>query len=590
MITNKVGSHTPQATPSLPAPTSPPSSIYSLPKDLVHLVKQYLPQESRHFLSETCKQIRSCANLTLSLKGKSHEGKSVLAVLSRTSSLIETIDCSYEDPTLTSCILQLLSKTPFPQLKSLNLSASNISSKELKAILEKCPNIESLNLNVCKRVGQEDFPGLAPLLSNLHTLSLNDCYIDTPGLCAIAEHCTSLKHLSLANCHHITEEGFSALANTKSSLLSLDLEGNLTLTGSVLVQIIKKHGQTLQTLNLEGCPSIDQRCYSSIGQHCLSLINLNLARSKISGDDLKAILEKCPNIESLNLNVCKRVGQEDFPGLAPLLSNLHTLSLNDCYIDTPGLCAIAEHCTSLKHLSLANCHHITEEGFSALANTKSSLLSLDLEGSPTLTGSVLVQITKKHGQTLENLTLSSCRLVDQASFSSISEDCPNLISLNLSFNATIDTEVIQSIASNCPKIEDLDLSDCAEVDDNTIKVLATNSKNLQRLALDSSSITDQALFSLGDNASRLHTVELYSCEEITNSGVLYLAQHCPLQKIDLTYCTELSQQDINQVIAHSSRLREIMLLNGQKLRYEEIALRRAALSLVEIAQSSMQKL
>jgi len=114
-----------------------------------------------------------------------------------------------------------------PDLRVLWLGHSyQIGDGPLRGIVEKCSNLQSLDLTCCRAISDEGAARLAAL-SGLTSLSLRQCHgVGDTTLAAIGASLTNLTSLDLADCYNVTDDGLANIAKG-CPLTSLDVSVHL---------------------------------------------------------------------------------------------------------------------------------------------------------------------------------------------------------------------------------------------------------------------------------------------------------------------------------------------------------------------------
>jgi len=109
----------------------------------------------------------------------------------------------------------------FPFLRTLQLPFCNMSSEDLKAIANGCPNLEVLRIDSNRSIENSGVSAICRSDSKLEFLNLlNIPYLSDPALIALAE-LPALKTLYIGVMHEATENGLMAFARGRSAT-SLD--------------------------------------------------------------------------------------------------------------------------------------------------------------------------------------------------------------------------------------------------------------------------------------------------------------------------------------------------------------------------------
>lgn len=150
----------------------------------------------------------------------------------------------------------------------------NFSGKEGK-LLELVPHGDAEKEQLCQRFDRFILSGEAANSKILDQVfeSCNFCNID---------------HLSLSNTN-ISEEALVFFSRKNNKLKHLDLSFSKYISIVAIEQLVNKSGQTLQRLNLAGCPLLKGKDIVDIINGCPNLEELNLGSLKITANDLIVI-------------------------------------------------------------------------------------------------------------------------------------------------------------------------------------------------------------------------------------------------------------------------------------------------------------
>jgi uncharacterized protein YjbI with pentapeptide repeats len=179
-------------------------------------------------------------------------------------------------------------------------------------LLEKCPNLQQIDLGSTEITG-EGFNSEAIKLEKLHEIHMFWCTkLTDEYLKMLLEKCPNLQKLNLSDTK-ITGEGFNSAAIKLENLHEIHISYCNNLTDDHLKRLIEKCPD-LQKINLSGADITGQ----AFDSHDIKLENLH--EIDISGCNnltdkyLKILLEKSPNLRTLNLS-CTNITQAGFDSL-----------------------------------------------------------------------------------------------------------------------------------------------------------------------------------------------------------------------------------------------------------------------------------
>lgn len=418
-------------------------------------------------------------------------------------------------PRVTDAALSAVSAAVGDALRSVDLSRSRFfTGAGLAALVAGCRNLTELDLSNATELRDAAAAAIADA-RNLERLWLGRCKLITDiGIGCIAVGCPKLKLISLKWCLGIGDLGVGLVAVKCKEIRSLDLS-YLPITNKCLPALLKL--QYLEELNLEGCFGINDDGLVAINQGSSSLKALDMSSCQsVSHVGLSSLTAGTGCLQQLTLAYGSAVTAD--VGLSlQRLSKLQSLKLDGCQVTRAGLQAIGNCCFSLKELSLSKCLGVTDEGLSSIVKKQKQLRKLDITCCRKITYDSVAHIANCC-KSLTSLKMESCTLVPREAFILIGQRCHLLEELDLTDNE-IDDEGLRSI-SNCSKLASLKLGICLN-------------------------ITDKGLILIGDRCPKLLELDLYRAMEITDSGIQAIACGCRgLEIINMAYCKDITDTSL----------------------------------------------
>ena len=164
------------------------------------------------------------------------------------------------------------------------------------------------------------------------------------------------------------------------------------------LQSVATHCRFIEHLNIEYCFAVSDAAIRRVAESCLNLQFVDLSWTKITDDSVVSFCKHCPQLKVILLNGCDllteaaifaiaerlpgltRIGLSEFLALTTTtveklvlacrdLEHISLGSFANSNIGNATLEKIAEHCSKLKELWVANCHDVTWEGLAAVAKT-----------------------------------------------------------------------------------------------------------------------------------------------------------------------------------------------------------------------------
>lgn len=292
-----------------------------------------------------------------------------------------------------------------PRLRELTVKfCDGLTSTVFRALMENCPQLQSLNVEGSRVCDRECFLLIAGFL-HLRHLNLSHCnFLDDVGLITITKQCRSLEYLDIDGITDIHDNSIVFLAeNLSFSLVYLFLDGEKLSDASYqslrACTRIKKLGvsfcEKMTDKGLLGILDLKQLTWLKLRKGC-----------QLTPEGLRSLFEdaRLPQLAYVNLGECSQ-------------------------LDDSVLEAMAKCCPLLKHLSLHWCWEVTDAGIRAIIKQCPCLQVLDLVGVVQLTGAV---------------------------FSSVPTDLPNLMILDLEQCNDVDDSHLQAVVNQIPSLRVFD--------------------------------------------------------------------------------------------------------------------------------------
>ena len=141
----------------------------------------------------------------------------------------------------------------------------------------------------------------------------------------------------------------------------------------------------------------------------------------------------------------------------------------------------------------------------------------------------------------------------------ISDHCPNLISLDLSYSDVGD-DAVSEVVRNCPHLTSLAVTGCSAVSDRALSTIALHASRLESLSLGlCAKITDRGVQTIARKLKRLRELSLAACSAVTNVGVSIVCEQlgAVLESLDLSGLKNLTDFDTEDVARHCLALRHL---------------------------------
>jgi len=239
---------------------------------------------------------------------------------------------------------------------------------------------------------------------------------------------------------------------------------------------------------------------------CPSIWKINLFHSDITNDGIKT-LSTLSNLTYFCLDACNGgIHLESIPRKCHKLKHFETPFLWKLTDDI--IILLGQNCHDLQILHIRCCELITDNSIMSLVNKCHQLVSLDFYGVKLLTNLSCVEIARY---------------------------CPLLEKINLTKCSSIGDYGIKALADGCPLLTTVELSN-TDVSDDGIVYLAEHCQ-LEKIILRYCNVTDNGIFNLIINSSRLIHINLGNCVHLTDVTVQNLKTYCPnLKLLNLCHC------------------------------------------------------
>ncbi|XP_057439331.1 F-box/LRR-repeat protein 3 isoform X2 [Lotus japonicus] len=438
---------------------------------------------------------------------------------------IETLDLSWcpriDDGTV-SVLLSQGSLSWTRGLRRLVLSrATGVGHVGLELLVRACPLLEAVDVSHCWGYGDREAAALS-CAARLRELNMDKCLgLTDIGLAQIAVGCSRLESLSLKWCLEISDLGIDLLCKKCLELKSLDVS-YLKVTSESLRSIASL--LKLERLIMVGCYLVDDVGLRFLGNGCPLLKTIDVSRCNcVSSSGAISVITGHHGLEQMAAGYCL------FEFSAPLVDCLETLKclsiirIDGVRVSDFILQTIGTNCKSLVELGLSKCTGVTDIGITQIVSGCGNLKMIDL---------------------------TCCRYVSDAAISAIADSCPYLVCLKLESCDMVTENGLYRLGSNCLLLEELDLTDCSGMNDTALKYLSRCSE-LVRLKLGlCTNISDIGLAHIAFNCPKI-------CVCIGDDGLAGLADRCKkLIKLNVSYCKRITDRGM-EYISHLAELSDL---------------------------------
>lgn len=194
--------------------------------------------------------------------------------------------------------------------------------------------------------------------------------------------------------------------------------------------------------------------------------------------------------------------------------------------------------------------------FKQVVNECPKLIGLDL--SESTKASDYLNCLPDH---IQELYLSRCKWLNNASMQTFSSTCTKVKKLDLSNNDQL-TYAFWSELQKFKKLTSLDVSRCLQIGDNELRIILQACPRLHELKIiECNRISSDGFFEIGKLQPALSLLNL-SRTMISDAGLIDILTHCKdLHELDISRCYNLSDKGVVEAIRNSPRLKIIHLNN-----------------------------
>ncbi|KAF2264874.1 ubiquitin ligase complex F-box protein GRR1 [Lojkania enalia] len=345
--------------------------------------------------------------------------------------------------------------------------------------------------------------------------------------------CKRVERLTLTNCTKLTDLSLTAMLKDNRSLLALDVTGLESITDKTML-VLADNAVRLQGLNITNC-------------------------KKITDDSLEAVARSCKHLKRLKLNGCSQLTDKSIIAFARNCRYILEIDLFDCKsLEDESITTLITEGLHLRELRLARCWRITDNAFLRLPADAAyeSLRILDLTDCGELQDAGVQKIVQAAPR-LRNLVLAKCRLLTDRSVFSITRLGKNLHYIHLGHCSRITDAGVSQLVKLCNRIRYIDLACCSNLTDSSVIQLATLPK-LKRIGLvKCGNITDRSILALAKP------------KQVGSGGPV---SPSVLERVHLSYCTNLTLQGIHALLNNCPRLTHLSLTGVQAFLREDLVI------------------
>ncbi|GAB2291615.1 hypothetical protein Dimus_025870 [Dionaea muscipula] len=280
-------------------------------------------------------------------------------------------------------LIATLAHKRLPALTAISLKgACCLSDTGLSALVSAAPALRSINLSQCSLLTVVGINSMADSLGSIMSeLYLDDCQtLDVMLVLPSLKKLNHLKVLSLAGIPSVSDEFVRELVTANGhKLKELILADCGNLTDSSL-KAIAQNCSVMCALDVANLYKLTDVGVEYLANGLQAIESLKFCRNKFSDKAVAALIEtRWESLKELSLNNVKKVWLQTAISLAKCCRNLVSLDLSWCRSVTDGpLIVIVNRCLSLRVLKLFGCTQVTTRFLDGHSNPNVKVIGLKL--------------------------------------------------------------------------------------------------------------------------------------------------------------------------------------------------------------------
>ncbi|KAI5096567.1 S-phase kinase-associated protein 2, partial [Silurus meridionalis] len=197
-------------------------------------------------------------------------------------------------------------------------------------------------------IGDPCFKNTQPL--RIQHLDLSSCTVETSVLEDILSRCRRLQNLSVEGL--VLSDPILQSLSKNTELVRLNLCGCTGFSADSLTEMLQSCNK-VEELNVSWCNFSSEHVQAVVNSVPSTITQLNISgyRQNLTMEDVKALVERCPNLTHLDLSDSVLVTVDSFPFLQQL-SSLSHLALSRCYQIHPAALIEFEKYETLQNLEV----------------------------------------------------------------------------------------------------------------------------------------------------------------------------------------------------------------------------------------------
>lgn len=205
-----------------------------------------------------------------------------------------------------------------------------------------------------------------------------------------------------------------------------------------------------------------------------------------------------------------------------------------------------------------DCTQITDDAVLAFAANCPNILEIDLQQCR-LVGNTSVTSLLVKGQSLRELRLANCELVDDSAFLALppGRRFEHLRILDLTSCVRVTDRTVEKIIEAAPRLRNVVLAKCRLITDQAVFAIASLGKNLHYVHLGHCvNVTDEAVKRLVQYCNRIRYIDLGCCLHLTDESITRLAILPKIKRIGLVKCNNITDASVYKLAQANAKMRK----------------------------------
>ncbi|PPQ77719.1 hypothetical protein CVT25_011154 [Psilocybe cyanescens] len=229
---------------------------------------------------------------------------------------------------------------------------------------------------------------------------------------------------------------------------------------------------------------------------------------------------------------------------------------------TDELIGVFARCDRLERLTLIGCKQITGEALARTLPKFSHLVAIDLTGVTNTSSDSIIGLSTVATR-LQGINLSGCENVADSGIVALAKSCSLLRRVKLSGLTKITDLSVAALAQCCSMLLEIDLNHCELITDVSVRLIWTHLTHMREMRLSHCSLLTDAAFPAplrSDSQTDIINPFAYTNTKTDELPPLHINRTFDnLRMLDLTACALITDDAVEGIISHASKIRNLVL-------------------------------